>query len=317
MLDALSAGFGLVRLVEKRSVARVSGHGQKKYVTGTRLGTSEGLGWKGLLAERWSHSEGDCGDVEPRETEVVVMTRGRGRVRRRGDGRVQTHDAVPGTVWLCPAGIPEDMIRVYGDVRETMHMYLPTSSLAATLLQESDVDFDKVSLHYVAGFHDSLIEQIARSICSEMTAPGPAGSILAETLASALGVHIVRNHSNLDSGSVSLPKARGALDSRRLRRTRDFIEAHLGEALRIETLAKTVHLSPYHFSRAFKAATGLTPHRHITYRRVEKAKEMLSQRRMTLAQIAHRCGYSSQAHFTRCFKRIIGVTPGVYRTNCR
>ena len=242
-------------------MARVTGHGRQKYVTGTRLGTSRGLGWTGLLAERWSHVEGDLGEVEPRETEVVVMLQGRGRVRRRGDGRLETHDAVPGTVWLCPAGIREDMIRVYGDIRETLHMYLPTSSLAETFLRETDADLDKVSLHYDAGFHDPLIEQIAWSVYEEMTEPGPVGSMLAETLASALGVHVLRHHSNLESGSVSLPKARGALDYRRLRRARDFIDAHLGEALSIETLADQVHLSPYHFARAFKAATGKSPHR--------------------------------------------------------
>ena len=298
-------------------MACVTGHGQQKYVTGTRLGTSRGLGWKGLLAERWNHSEGDLGDVEPRDTEVVVMLQGRGRVRRRGDGRIQTHDSVPGMVWLCPAGIPEDMIHLYGDHRETLHMYLPTSSLAETFLRETDIDIGKISLHYDGGFHDPMIEQIARSVYSAMAEPGPMGSILVETLAPALGIHVLRNYSNLHSGSVTLPRARGALDARRLRRARDFIETHLGQALTIETLAREVHLSPYHFARAFKAATGQSPHRYTTDRRVERAKALMAQRRLSLAEISHQCGFSSQAHFTRWFKRLVGATPAVYRENCR
>ena len=196
-------------------------------------------------------------------------------------------------------------------------MYLPTSSLAETFLRETDADLDKVSLHYYAGFHDPLIEQIARSVYAEMTEPGPVGSMLAETLASVLGVHVLRHHSNLESGSVSLPKACGAPDSRRLRGARDFIDAHLGEALSIETLADQVHLSPYHFARAFKAATGKSPHRYITDRRIGEAKALIAQRRISLAEISHLCGFSSHAHFARWFKRLVGTTPAVYRANCR
>ena len=86
---------------------RLVGHSKAKYITGTCLGSSRERAWSGLLAERWHHSEGDLGEVRPRETEVIVMLSGALRVRRRGDGRLQHHYAVPGTVWLCPAGIRE------------------------------------------------------------------------------------------------------------------------------------------------------------------------------------------------------------------
>ena len=79
-----------------------------------------------------------------------------------------------------------------------------------------------------------------------------AGKMLVETLAAALGVHVLRQHSNLESASVSLPVARGALDPRRLRGVRDFIETHFGEDLTLETLAKEACLSPFHFAGAFK-----------------------------------------------------------------
>ena len=65
---------------------RLGGHGPAKYPTGTRLGTSEGRGWKGLLAERWSHLEGELGEVQVRDTEIIVMFQGRLPIRRRGDG---------------------------------------------------------------------------------------------------------------------------------------------------------------------------------------------------------------------------------------
>lgn len=290
------------------------GIGRAKYATGTRLGTSLGRGWNGLLAERWTHSEGDLGEVEPRDMEVIVMLRGRLHVRRRGDGRLEHHDAVPGTVWLCPAGVREDMIHLYGEVPESVHLYLPALPLSAAALREIDVDLRNVAMQYKGGFRDPLIEQIARTVHAELMDPFPAGTMLVESLASALGVHILRHHSSLDR-APPLPGVRGALDRRRLQRVVDLIEAHLGEGLTIEALANEACLSPYHFARAFKAATGKAPHRYLTDRRIARAAAMISDGRRSLAEIADECGFSSQAHFTRWFKQIVGVTPGVYRAS--
>ena len=296
-------------------MSRLFGHGRAKYTTGTLLGSSSDRAWNGLLAERWTHTAGELAEIEPRETEIAVMLEGRVHLRRRGDGRLQHSDAVPGMIWLCPAGVREDMIRAYGDIAEMLHLYLPTRPLAATALRELDVDPDAVNLRFDGGFRDPLIERIARSIRSEMLDPAPAGRMLVESLAAALGIQILRQHSNLVQAAVSLPGVRGALDPRRLRRVRDYIEAHLSEDLSVEMLANQAFLSPFHFARAFKAATGTAPHRYLTDRRIEHAKSLIAEGRLPLVEIADVCGFSSQAHLTRWFKRIVGTTPGAYRTN--
>ena len=294
---------------------RLSGHGQSKYRTGTLLESSRDRGWESLLAERWTHAEGELPEFLPRETEIAVMLEGRVHLRRRGDGRLQHSDAVPGMIWLCPAGIREDMIKAYGDIPEMIHIYLPAMTLSATALRELDFDPDRVELHFDGGFRDPLIEQIALAIHTEMLDPAPAGRLLVETLADALGVQILQRHSNLERNSGSWPSTRGALDRPRLQRIAQYIEAHLSEELSLEDLAAEVCLSPFHFARAFKAATGTAPHRYLTDRRIERAKSLIAEGRLSLAEIAHVCGFSSQAHFTRWFKRIVGTTPGAYRKN--
>ena len=292
----------------------LGGHGRAKYTTGTRLGTSQDRGWNGLLAERWRHSEGDLGEVQVRDTEVIIMLQGCLHVRR-GDGRLQHCDAVPGTVWLCPNGVREDMIRLCGQVEESLHLYLPPSPLSATALQELDVDPDKLDLHYEGGFRDFLIEEMARTVHGELIDPTPAGKMLVETLAAALGVHVMRRYSNLELASTPLPSTRGALDARRLRRVLDYIDTHLGETVTIAMLADVACLSPYHFARAFKAATGTAPHRYLTDRRIEHAKFLITEGQHLLVEIAEICGFSSQAHLARWFKRIVGTTPGEYRSS--
>ena len=114
----------------------------------------------------------------------------------------------------------------------------------------------------------------------------PAGKMLVETLAAALRVHIMRHYSNLESALIALPKVRGALDARRLERVTEFIDTHLGTDLSIEALAEQAHLSPFHFARAFKSATGAAPHRYLIERRVGRAKALLAEGRLPLAAIA-------------------------------
>jgi len=312
---AATASLGLAARRQEEIVSLLVGHGDAKYTTGTRLASSDGRGWQGVLAECWSHRAGDLGEVKPRSTEVIVMFSGRLRVRRRGDGRLQYHEATAGTVWLCPAGIGEDMIHLYDDIDDCVHMYLPASPLSASAFEELNLDPAATRLRYEGGFHDPFIEQVGRVVRKELLAPGPFGSMLIDTLATALNVHLLRTYSTVAPLSTALPPAKGALDRRRLARVIDFIEDHLDRALTLDELARVACLSPFHFVRAFKSATGRTPHRYLMDRRVARARALLQAGELPLAQIGALCGFASQAHFTSAFKRALGTTPGAYRAS--
>jgi AraC family transcriptional regulator len=294
-------------------MSRLIGHSKAKYTTGTCLGSSRGRGWHGVLAEQWTHAEGELGEVLPRETEVIVMLEGRLRVRRRGDGQVQTHEAAPGTVWLCPAGIREDMIHLYGEIGRSIHLYLPAAPLAKTALEDLGVDPDRARLRYEGGFRDPVIETIGRTVAAELNNPSPMASLLVETMSAALGIYILRNYSGLSPAAHPLASAKGTLDGRRLARVLAFIDAHLDREMTLEELAREACLSRFHFARSFKAATGASPHRYILQRRLERAKTLLRTGMPSLAEVALACGFSSQAHFSSSFKQANGVSPKHYR----
>jgi AraC family transcriptional regulator len=83
-------------------------------------------------------------------------------------------------------------------------------------------------------------------------------------------------------------------------------------------MAAVTRLSPYHFARQFKAATGSPPHQYVIARRVERAKHLLEGGGdFSLAHVAARAGFSDQSVFTHHFRRIVGVTPGQFRTTAR
>ena len=73
------------------------------------------------------------------------------------------------------------------------------------------------------------------------------------------------------------------------------------------------HMSPDHFARSFKAATGLSPHQYVIQRRVERAKTLLSDTGLTVAEVARAVGFSNPSHLATHVRRVLGVSPGALR----
>ncbi|MES2490263.1 MAG: helix-turn-helix domain-containing protein [Pseudomonadota bacterium] len=101
------------------------------------------------------------------------------------------------------------------------------------------------------------------------------------------------------------------------RSARQYIESNLGRNLSVEELARMTGLSASHFSRQFKHSAGISPHHYVTRQRIEMASRLLLDDDRALADIAQITGFSDQSHFTRCFTRLIGCTPGSYRHSKR
>jgi AraC-like DNA-binding protein len=99
----------------------------------------------------------------------------------------------------------------------------------------------------------------------------------------------------------------------KLRRAVDFIRSHLDQPILLEQVAASVALSPFHFHREFKRSTGLTPHQYVVQLRMERAKALLSDSNMPLAEVAAQVGFADQSHFSSTFRRATSMTPRSYR----
>lgn len=92
------------------------------------------------------------------------------------------------------------------------------------------------------------------------------------------------------------------------------MDAHIGVPVGLEELAAVACLSPFHFARAFKAASGQPPHRFLAARRLDQACRLLAEGRLSLAEVAHATAFETQSAFTRAFRRATGLPPGRYRS---
>ena len=167
-----------------------------------------------------------------------------------------------------------------------------------------------VEIQHKVIFLDSTILHVGQLMKSEVLNGGIAGGLYTESLRNLLAVHLLRNY----TGTTKKQKIEdSALDGLKLQQVKDFIEDNLAESLTIVDIAAVVHMSQFHFARVFKAATGESPHRYVTQRRMERAKVLLNVTKFPVAEIAYRVGFYNPSHFTSQFRKFMGMTPKKYR----
>jgi AraC family transcriptional regulator len=289
-------------------------HGLECYGTSGLLASSADRGWSDITAELRSHSGTIAWKSPQPDTEICVDVRGNGSlVTRERYGITDRSVSERGTIWLSPPVVEQGLIDLSDPVPAILHIYLPPSRFSPESFGEELAPYVMASLRHEGSFRDPLVAEIAYALVSELQRETSAGRLLAETLASSLAARLVQNHLGRPSPDFLAPPPREGLDCRRLARVLDYIEANLEGELTVGRLASIACLSQFHFARAFKAAVGQSPHRYVSARRLERAKELLGRREQPLADIALRLRFSCQANFTRAFRQATGQTPAQYR----
>ena len=142
------------------------------------------------------------------------------------------------------------------------------------------------------------------SACHRVYADGIALAIVARLLATTLTA----------SRAVPAQKRKAApLESQPLRQVIEHMDARIDEPITLIELASTIGLSPMHFAARFRAATGSSPLAFLLNRRIERAKELLVKTDSPIVDIAMDVGFSTQAHFTTVFRRVVDETPYRWR----
>lgn len=266
--------------------------------------------WAALTVQEFA--EPDCLALvqlpPPSELRLMALVSGTLRMRVRGRGRELAYTSQPGTVRITgPHYQPYEMewqALTDSPVR-TVHLYLPPDLLPRTA-EAAGLNAARVELAEGCAIADPLLNQL--TIALTQTAPQAMlpDALFAETAVQLLAAQLLRQHCTLRH---ELPASRGALPPERLRQLRDYVQAHLADAIRLEDLAALAHLSSYHFCRVFKRTTGRTPNQFVTEQRVARAGELLRHSRLSVKQVAFAVGYASPAHFTQLFVRHTGQLP--------
>jgi AraC family transcriptional regulator len=134
--------------------------------------------------------------------------------------------------------------------------------------------------------------------------------------AEALGIVLMNELVRLN-GDAALrgPVSRGGLACWQQKRVAAYIEEHVADNIPLATLAELARLSPYHFCRSFKRSFGMPPHRYHANCRIERAKQLLTNRELSVTRIALDVGFSETSTFSAAFHKLTGQAPSRYRRN--
>jgi len=222
------------------------------------------------------------------------------------DGKTDTVRYQAGDGRFTPAGQPV-AFRWTGEVRVLMLGFQPwffervAAELGTTTGLPAETNTRKLGVNHPACL---LMQQLFHELDS------PAGAALAaEGLARTIAVQLLREFDHIRS-----TKPAAAAPPVAVLKVVELMRQRLADSLALEELAEVAGLSPFHFARQFKTATGHPPHDYLIRLRVDRAQELIRQhsREWTMAAIANECGFADQSHMARHFKRVLGVSPGEF-----
>ena len=195
-------------------------------------------------------------------------------------------------------------------VRTDGFQYLSVAISDAALRAACDGIGSEVELRGAPKLVDARVGALVAAVNEERIAGFPSGRLFLDSVEQALAVALVNGHA---VRHPSVRVHRGGLGPTRLRRVTELVHAEIEDELSLHKMAEAAGLSAAHFSQMFRKSTGESPHQFVLRIRVERAKEMLRAPKARVLDVAIACGFKTQQHFARVFRRACGATPTEYR----
>ena len=264
--------------------------------------------WEGLELHNSRFLAGEIDEMVDQKHEITIPLFGTFITEKHtATGKTKLNCGTVGSSCLVPAGQPIQCHWI--DETELLYMKVDkvlVSEAAANLRLSKQIE-----LVETYGMQDPLLIQFGLALLAESKSDEAQGRLYAESLVHSLALHLVRHYST--SNTIPETISIGGLSGSKFRRAKEFINEHLEEDVTLNEIAHYVGLSPYHFARAFKKTTGLTPQQYLTEQRIERAKNLLAKSDLPLVEVGFRSGFKNQSHFTTLFRKFTNKTPKLWR----
>jgi AraC family transcriptional regulator len=295
----------------------VSARKYKDYVPGKLLLDSQPYNWQGLLLDAFELPaflpEGPAPAISDYTFGFVYEGNKHGEFSIN-QGRWEKQDLLRGSIVLVP---PDHAInwRWLPESEKAGPLFITCAYLSSALVKRAaaealNVEPGSIEMPKNIGAMDPFMEQLFLAVKNELQAGNPCGPLYAQTAAQMLALHLLSRHCSIN---YRIPAYKRGISGRRLRPVLDYIHEHLHKEILLESLALLAGLSPYHFLRLFKQSVGKTPLQYVIHCRMEKAKRLLAETKLSITEIALEVGYESLNHFIGHFRRHTGITPTAYR----
>lgn len=224
------------------------------------------------------------------------------------NGKRRSSESYPGVFTFIPAQCSSEWL--WEESVELLEIYLPPSLLEQTAIASGDKVPQQIELIDRFAIRDPFLEQLAFVLGTELESNAANNRLYLESLQTVLVTHLLRNHCSV---SITTPSLSGKLSKGKLKLVIDYIQDHLNLNISLIELSELVQLSPHHFRKLFQQSMGISPHKYLLQCRIEKAKQLLADEQLTIAEVGQIVGFFDQSHFTNTFRRYTNYTPRQYR----
>lgn len=212
----------------------------------------------------------------------------------------------PGSMWIMPEGSRHG-VRFQSNVEGVALAFDPLTF--DRLVQSADGKHSLPIMHSLAACPPK-IDHLMRALMHESLDASADEGFGLECIATAIALAVCQH-----AGAVPVtPKAGPRLAPRQIRAVQAYVETHLHQPIALADLAATAGLSSFHFLRSFKGSLGSTPARYVLERRMERARYLLKVSNLPVSEIGIGVGFEDVSHFSRAFRRVVGVAPSVFRS---
>ena len=216
-----------------------------------------------------------------------------------------------GDISIIPAGLPS-RIQHRGRYSEALHVFVRPAYLQHLAATECALGENDARVLPTVLFRDTWLTELANRIRDEIVGQRPGGRLVAESLATAFFIGLIRLLAGNDGRAIEPIKS----DSRahgHVRRATEYMHSNLDRDIGLSELAASAGCSLERLKQAFREHVGEPPYRYLLRMRIEKARHLLVAGDDPISSVAALCGFNNQAHFTTAFARIVGMPPAKWR----
>jgi AraC family transcriptional regulator len=239
------------------------------------------------------------------ESQFVMMMLQPGAMDRSSDGApTERFEYVAGDVALCGrqgVALVQSRDRIRGLRFELSDFHLSEAAGEANR---------EIELQSIPKLKDLRIRALMTAVNIERGAGFPSGQLFLQSIEVALAAVLVQTYS---LSSKARRPIKGGLSDVGRRNVIDLVRSRISEDISLADMAAVTCLSATHFSHIFKNSMGESPHQFVLQQRVQYAKELLESLNLRMIDIALACGFKTQQHFARIFRKMCGLSPTEYQ----
>ena len=221
-------------------------------------------------------------------------------------GKMVSTKGSSGNLCITPAG--QTISAVWEKRLDNMLIAVEPSTIDRAAIENGFSD--KFEFAEVYKQSDPLIQQLGLTLLAESDSDSPSSRLFVDSAIQTLTLHLLTHYG---TSKRAIQNLIGGLSGYKLRRVKEFINENLEEDLSLAEISAVADLSQFHFARAFRKSTGLTPQQYLMHQRIERAKELLLKNDLPIVEVSLRTGFKNQSHFTSLFRKFTRLTPKVWR----